>query len=80
MMEFDTDTVYVRKDVIVGVYFDTNTMLPVIGNDGLSNGICVVAGSALTAKIDCSLPGIISNSLMINAQAQIGKFSFTMSH
>ena len=74
LMENVADTVYVKKGAIVGVYFDTDDHLPVIGS-GNNNGICVVAGSLATTEVNCSLS---LENLIIRAEAIIGKFSSTI--
>ena len=72
-MENVADTVYVRKGAIVGVYFDTGGLLPVIGSG--NNGICVAAGPLATTEVNCLLS---SENLIIRAEALIGKFSSTI--
>ncbi len=72
---FADDVILIRKDSVVGVYFESGeTPLPAIGipDDPGTYTVCIYQGSkSVSSPINCT--SLIQTNLLVHAEAQVGK-------
>ena len=69
--DISSNNIFVRRGIIIGVFFSDTKHLPIIGNS-LDHELCFMSGSTQTTTITCDN---MSPDLVIRGTAQIGELN-----